>query len=329
MRRRLPLLFLLLGSAGFAYLVARIGPSRLIDDATATGWLFLPIVASYAVVYLCNASAWRLLLADGGARIPFGRLYAITVAGFGLNAVTPIVPAGGEAFRVASLAPWVGSRRAACATVSFFLVHALGSLAIWATGITGAMLLRRDDPLVLGLGSALLVTLAAISWILLGGQRHGVVARVVRLARRLPLPARAGAALEGWQEGAAALDRELTGLYHESPRRFLLCVGLDYLGRCVGFIEYWLACVGAGLHIGYGHALVIGALASMGGNLFFWIPFELGGKEGVLYSIFQLFGADPAVGVYASVVTRVREVCWVLIAVVLTWVAASRQPETA
>ena len=98
MSRKLQLLLFVGGSAIFAYLVTRIGVARLLADAVRTGWLFVPIVLLYGVVCACNAGAWWLSMADEASRPPFWRAYAITVAGFSLNFITPMVNVGGEPF---------------------------------------------------------------------------------------------------------------------------------------------------------------------------------------------------------------------------------------
>ena len=102
MSRKLQLLLFAGGSAVFAYLVARIGLGKLVADAVQTGWLFVPIMLLYGVVCVCNAAAWWLIMADEPSRPPFWRTWAITVAGFSLNFMTPMVNVGGEPFKIDS-----------------------------------------------------------------------------------------------------------------------------------------------------------------------------------------------------------------------------------
>jgi len=111
--RKLQLLLFAGGSAVFAYLVARMGLGKLIADAVQTGWLFVPIMLLYGVVCVCNAAAWWLIMADEPSRPPFWRTWAITVAGFSLNFMTPMVNVGGEPFKIAAVSSWLGVRRAA------------------------------------------------------------------------------------------------------------------------------------------------------------------------------------------------------------------------
>jgi hypothetical protein len=109
--RKLQLVLFAAGSAVFAYLVSRIGVGRLVADARQTGWMFVPILLLYGVVYLGNAWAWWLTMADEPSRPPFWRAYAITVSGFSLNFMTPMVNVGGEPFKIAAVAPWRNDHR--------------------------------------------------------------------------------------------------------------------------------------------------------------------------------------------------------------------------
>jgi hypothetical protein len=56
----------------------------------------------------------------------------------------------------------------------------------------------------------------------------------------------------------------------------------------------------------------------------FMLPYELGAKEGSLYLLFRLVGVNPALGVYAALVSRLRDLAWIGIGLVLIWVAGRR-----
>ena len=113
----------------------RIGVGQIIANASAVGWLFGPIVLLYGVAYTCNTAAWRLTMADASPRPGFWRTYAMTVSGFSLNFVTPMVNAGGEPYRIAALAAWLGRRRAASSVVLHKMLHSLALLLVWLTAL--------------------------------------------------------------------------------------------------------------------------------------------------------------------------------------------------
>ena len=65
MSRRIQLALLVVGAALFSLIVVRIGPARVLDNAEAVGWLFIPILLLYGVAYAANTAAWRLTMGDG------------------------------------------------------------------------------------------------------------------------------------------------------------------------------------------------------------------------------------------------------------------------
>src|SRR5215472_8674521 len=115
MSRRARLLVFAAGACVFAILVAKAGSEGLLDHLRATAWVLGPIVAVWALVYVCNTVAWQQLIEATAPRedrapaahSPFWRSYGISVANFGLNYVTPFVALGGEPFRIVSAAQYI------------------------------------------------------------------------------------------------------------------------------------------------------------------------------------------------------------------------------
>ena len=58
----------------------------------------------------------------------------------------------------------------------------------------------------------------------------------------------------------------------------------------------------------------------------FFVPFELGTKEGAHYLLFGLLGLDPALGVYTAMVSRARDLVWIAFGLSLVWFSGSRTP---
>lgn len=311
MSRRAQTALFLAGAAVFALMLRRIGVAEIAANATAVGRLFLAILALYGVGYACNAAAWRLAMGPGGPRPSFWRTYAVTVSGFSLNYVTPMVNAGGEPYRVAALAPWLGRRGAAASVLLHKMLHSLALLLVWATALAlGLVLLPHRPavmaPLLLGLGAV-----GGLAALLLAGHRHGGLERALDLGERVPGLRRWARALEPRRETLAEMDRRIRALYHAAPGRFWAALGLEYLARCIWMLEYYLICAGLGLALSYPRAFVIGGLSSLAQNALFVVPYELGSKEATSYLLFRLAGLDPRAGVYAAIVSRARDVLWI------------------
>jgi hypothetical protein len=88
--------------------------------------------------------------------------------------------------------------------------------------------------------------------------------------------------------------------------------------------EYYLIALSIGIPMGYLQAYLIGGLASLIQNVLFVIPFELGAKEGSLYMLFRMLGFDPRLGVYTAIATRLRDLVWIAVGLLLVWSAGRR-----
>ncbi len=329
MSRKLQLLLFGLGSGVFAYLVARIGVEQLLRDAAHTGWMFVPIVLLFGVVYLCNAWAWWLVMADEPSPPPFWRTYAIIVAGFSLNFMTPMVNVGGEPFKIAAIAPWLGVRRAAGSVVIYQMVHTLGMLLSFLVAVVlGVVLLPHDTAILASLALAF-VALAGLTLLLLTGHRQGGLERLLDFLHRVPLLGRLARRLEPKRATLAQMDEQITDFYHRRPRRFVQAVALELLSRSIFMIEYMLIAFGVGASMTFAQAYVIGGLTSLIQNVLFVVPFEVGTKEGSLYLVFRLLGLDPALGVYTAIVSRLRDLAWMGGGLALVWFSGRRAPERA
>ena len=312
MTRSIQIALFVLGAAVFGYLVSRIGLGQLAADAANTGFMFVPIVLLYALVYACSAGAWQLTMGDS-QRPSYWRTYAVTIAAGALNFLTPMINAGGEPFRAAALAPWLGKRRAAGSVILHRMVNSLAYVLVWFTAVVLAFaLLPRETPAIvlIVLTIAGLVLLAIIG-LFLSAHRSGVLERLLDVLQRLPFIRRLAALIEPKRSILAELDQQITDFYHRSPGRFVQAILLEYLGRCIFMFEILLIVASLGYHIGYLRAFTIGGLEAVAGNVLFLIPFELGAREGAYYLLFQLFGLDPQLGLYTSIVGRVRDFAWI------------------
>lgn len=330
--KRWRLLVFAVGAVIFGLLLWRVGLKTLLDDFRRAGWTLLPILLLWIPVHLCYAGAWHVTMADAPTRPPFWRTLFISVSSFAVNLVTPLAQVGGEVYRTTSVAPWLGGPRATSSIVTYYMIHALSNMLTWLLGIAGMLILvRLPAPVLVPL---LIVAVAIIVLIVFVFMRHqqGVVAPLLKIVTRIPLLGRLAAPLEKNRARIEELDRLITDFYHQDPSRFLLAVGIDAAGRILSTGEFWIMARGIDLHIGLLQAFVIGSFGLLAVNIIFFVPLEAGVKEGSFFLIFQLLGLDPALGVFAAIVQRLREFVWIgfgllLIAISGTGVIRERRAE--
>jgi uncharacterized protein (TIRG00374 family) len=319
--RRVQIVVFLLGVTAFSVIIHRVGVAGLLRSLHAARSAVLPAVIAWGVVYACSTLAWEQLAADErGPPIPFFRAYAISIASFALNYVTPMVALGGEPFRIAAASDWMDTPRAAASVVSFRMVHTLGELLFWLTAVPIAFIVlphRVATTLVL---VAVVCGLLSVTVLILAMFRHGFVERALDFAHRVPLLHAVARRIEPHRASLVAVDEQMATLYHDRRGRLVAALALEYAGRCAAMCEWFFIAHALGLHISYLTAFAIGAFQSLILILTSFVPYSLGTNEGGLLLLFGLFGLPSNLGIYAALIARVREMIWIAIGLGLTWV---------
>jgi uncharacterized protein (TIRG00374 family) len=262
-----------------------------------------------------------LIMADEPRRPSFWRAYMVTVSGFALNFVTPMINVGGEPFKIAAVAPWLTTRRAAGSVVIHNGLRGLSFFLSWLTALLLGFVLLPHDLLTVSLLVIASLVCIALTTVLLAAHRRGALARMLNALHRVPLCGRLARVLEGRRELLEQMDQQIAQFYHQHPGRFARALTLEYLSRAAYMGEYYLIALSIGIPMGYLQAYLVGGLASLIQNVLFIIPFELGSKEGSLYLLFQMLGLDPRLGVYTAIVTRLRDLVWIGVGLLLVWSA--------
>jgi hypothetical protein len=325
MKRRTQVILFVVGGAVFAWLVSRIGVAALWHDAVRTGWMFVPIVLLFAFVYTLNAAAWYVMMVDEPNHPPFWQTYAITVSGFSINFLTPMMNMGGEPFKIAAVGAWLGTQRATGSVILYTMIHALSFFVTGFIALILALILLPHNPLALWGIAALAAASTLLTVLLLACLRQGVLERLLDLFNRLPvLRAVARRWIEPRRAVLVELDRQIVEFHHQRTRRFYQALTFECLSRALFMIEYVLIAYGVGVHMDYLTAYAIGGVSTLILNAMFFVPFEVGTKEGTFYLLFQLFGFDPRIGFYTSIVSRVRDFTWIGIGLALIWLTGRR-----
>jgi uncharacterized protein (TIRG00374 family) len=317
------------GAALFIYLVAHIGLQQLAADAHAIGWMIVPILLVWVVVYLLNTTAWRLTMVGEPRRPAFWPTWTMLISGFALNFVTPLVNLGGEPFKVAALSGWLPPHRAATSVILHWLLRTFGQLLFWLTALGIALAFYAHGPLEVAVLSGGIIAVGGLLFLVWTIHRSGGLETTVRILGRVPLLRRLAGALAARRDTIVEMDRQIMDFYHASPERFFRAVGCEYLSRLVGAVEYYLIFLSLGLPAGYVEAMLVMALQALALNLVFFVPFEVGTKEAVTYLLFARLGLSPDLGVFAAIVTRLRDMLWISFGLLLVWFAGRPRPAPA
>ncbi len=318
----LPALFFLLGLGLFAWLIAGFGPAAIAAHIAGGGWSLLTIVLIWLVIYLLNAAAWKLVLGDAGREIGTGELFLLTVSGFVINYITPVVALGGEPYKVAALSRRMGAQKAISSVVLYRMVHLLGHMALLLAGIAGAFLFVALHPAVawpLGIAG---VVIGGVIFLTLNGTREGVFDRLGRTAERFRFLGFLSGPLGKYRGELAGMDRVLTDTYRTDRRRFALGVALEFAGRVLMGVEVFVILAALGHDVSPAAALHVYVVYSIVINLLFFIPMNVGAREGGVMLGLESVVADPVTGVSVGVIIRIREFIWIAIGLLFILVSS-------
>lgn len=286
--------------------------SALWADILRAGYWLVAIVVLWVVLYAMNTVTWHIILGESG-EVPIGflRLMKITVSGFALNYATPVGLLGGEPYKIMELTPYVGVQRATSSVVLFAMMHIFSHFWYWLTAVVLWLILK---PLGGGMALVLVVTtlfcLAAI-YLFLRGYRYGLMVRLIRWLTKVP-------GLRGWStrfskchdEDLHRIDDQIAQLHSQSRVTFYASLLLEYVGRMLQSLEVMFLLVLMGSLLSwstYADSVLILAFTSLLANLVFFIPLQLGGREGGFALSTGVLGLSGGTGLFISIIIRVRE----------------------
>jgi uncharacterized protein (TIRG00374 family) len=316
--RRVALLFFVLGATLLTFQLRHFGISRLIGDAATAGWILVPVILLYAVVHACDAEAWRTILAGESGRPRWSHLYRMVIAGSALNFLTPMVNLGGEPFKLAALAPSLGVSRAAGAVLIRNVARALGLLAFWLAAIVTAWFLLPPERWIRGILISSAIVIVGLMVVLLRAHRRGGLDRWFDRLSSWPLIGPVMRRNAQVRPALERIDRQITGFARMRPRSLALAAGCELLGRAVFVLEYCLIGRAIGIPISYLAAFTIGGLEILVGNLLFFVPYEIGTRETSTVLLFSQLGYPAEAGLFAALVSRLRDMAWIIAGVMLT-----------
>jgi len=189
------------------------------------------------------------------------------------------------------------------------LTQAVGLVAFVTVGL---LLVVDDTRLPAGAQWGILGGLTLFAAVLTGlllMQRRGLLAPALRLADRWP----ALRFLRPLRSPIEQIDAEMARVHRESTGRIVLSSASFALGFAGGIIESYLILWFLGVPVSLKLALAVEVLGVVLNNLMFFVPLRAGTQEVGKALVFAVLGLDPAQGLAAGVICRIRELTWAFI----------------
>ena len=336
-KQQLNNLFFVLGCAAVVVMLFTFDVSfiELWEHLCHAGYWLLPIVGIWIVVYGLNALSWQSIIEGnigGKSPVSFWRIYRLTITGYALNYATPVGGLGGEPYRIMELSKDIDNQHATSSVILYAMMHFFTHFWFWFISIFIylALVIVGDMPITIAIGTilAIIVVFCLIAFYLFSkGYRNGLVIYVLGIIGKIP-------GLKGWShrfqerhaEALHNIDAQIAALHHQDKRAFYTSLFLEYFSRVVQSLEvmfmlllFGIDCGGgfAGLTLTFLHSILIVAFTTLFANLIGFLPMQLGVQEGGFVLSIAALGLSAALGIFVSIICRVREIIWILIGMLL------------
>lgn len=336
--------FFIFGLVVLIVMITQLDFKQVWQGLQHAGYWFFAVVILWAFLYIFNTGAWYLII-KGVCRqsvgdktqpkvnvrspVPLAWLYKITISGFALNYATPGGLMGGEPYRIMELAPKIGTERASSSVILYAMTHIFSHFWFWLLS-TIIFVLTQHVTFTLGIMLAAITVFCLLGiWFFMSGYRKGLANRIMNLLRHTPLIKKwAQPFVEKHRKQLDTIDVQIAALHKQNPHNFIGAVLLELACRFSSATEILFVLLVLMPHVNYINCILILAFTSLFANLLFFIPLQLGGREGGFLMSSTALGLSASAGIFLALIVRLRELLWTGIGLLLIKIEKkqSKQP---
>ena len=316
-------LFLLFGVAAIIVMLCTfdVDYTQLYSHLLRAG-LYLPaVIGVWIFVYAFNAWAFQIIVNSGthSKHLSFRHAYKLTVSGFAFSYTTPFGFGGGP-YRVMELSSYIGVPRAMSSVVLYSMMHILSHICLWSSAavLFAIVYTEKMTTFLWTLFMIFTVVLVVVLFVFHLCYKKGVIVKLFTPLLHLPFAKKwARKFYDKHADDMQKVDDNIAYL-HSQPRAFYQSLLFEYVARVINALEYYFILLSLGVNLSFWDAILVLAFSSLIGNLLFFLPMQLGAREGGLSLIVKSLGLTaPGIGIITSLYTHVRELVWIFIGVSL------------
>ena len=333
MRNKIMNVFLAIGIVAIVIMLLTFDVSydEIWNNLRRAGWWFIAVVLIWLPIYLLNACSWNVIINNGSKRkaIPFVKVLKYTISGYALNYVTPVGVLGGEPYRIMEIKPYLGTAKATSSVILYAMMHIFSHFIFWALSIVLYILMYFDRiDMMMGLFLVIVAAFCSLGiYFFMKGYRNGLAMKTLRVFTHVPgLRRKARRFVEEKKDTVKRIDAQIAELHRQNKRTFHLSLFLEFASRIVGCLELWFIFMILTDTVSFWDCILIQAFTSLFANLFFFMPLEMGTREGGFALAVGGLSMSGAFGVLAGLLTRIRELIWVAIGIGLIKVGKGKLP---
>ena len=321
MKKKYQNAFFIFGIALLVLMVTQLDFKQVTEGLQRAGYWFVAVIILWFFLYIFNTAAWYVIIRNNGdnrGKVGFWWLYKITVSGFALNYATPGGLMGGEPYRIMSLAPRIGTEKASSSVILYAMTHIFSHFWFWLFSVVLYIATQHVSAAMAVMLTAVTAFCSLAIWFFLKGYKKGIATRCMSLLSHFPMVKRwAQGFFETHKEQLATIDSQIAALHRQNPKAFFGAVALELACRIVSAMEIWFILLVIMPDASYIDSILILAFTSLFANMLFFMPLQLGGREGGFLMSAKGLTMTVSSGIFVALLVRLRELIWTAIGLLL------------
>ena len=314
--------FFLIGVLVLAFMVYKLGIQTIYENLRNTGWWFIPIFGIWIIVYLFDAWSLNIIITDGteeSKKVGLWQLMKLTISAYAINYMTPL-SIGGEPYKALKLKDDLGTHKATSSVLLYVMMHYVSHFFFWLISIPVFIFIM---PEVSGVIQIVLwaVFLSCVMLILWAYSvfTKGVIKNALSIATRFPFVGRKIRLYRDKnQHHLNEMDLLISDLYTNRKKDFFASLFVELISRYISCFEVYFMAIPLAFDLSFIQSYLIVSIATLIANIFFFAPMQMGTREGGFVLATTTLALPAGIGVYIGLCTRIRELFWIMIGVLLT-----------
>ncbi|MBR1770075.1 MAG: flippase-like domain-containing protein [Bacteroidales bacterium] len=327
-KQHLNILLFTVGIGIIVFMIYNLGWQEVINDIKKVGWWIIPISASRLLMYPLNTFSWRSVTCyteEDKEKISWLRMFRLTISGYAINYITPVMALGGEPYRIMAMKDDLGTKRATSSVLTYAMMHILSHFVFWIIGFLLLFLYFAVENIEINsyrrfilicAGVFILLSIVAIQFIL-RMYRYGVIKRFFFFVNKIPYLGKLlmKKMTEERIKSIEETDNQFKDLFNGHRQAFYKSLAYETLSRILSCTEVMLvlwSVLGIG-SIGFIGAIIINTLTSLIANIVFIFPMQVGIREGGISAALACISSFGKQGVFVGMILRISELIWIII----------------
>ena len=307
----LKILYLLIGVGLLVFVLSHTDLPLLWSQLKEIGWGILVVLVVYKIAFIVDTFAWQVTLPSTQfTKRWLYDLWKVRMVGAAFAKMMPFSAWGGAPVKGFVLKHHYGIRYRE-GTASLILAESTHMISMVLFMATGVLLILLGSELPEGFHLFAIISFSAIT---IGIVLFYIVQRykITSLTGKWLSQRKFGQRLEKFIHQIHDMDERLVQFYTCDKRRFISALSLNLVNWYLGALEIYIIFYFLGHPITIVEAIILETLIELVRAGTFFIPAGLGSQEAIFMIATEAIAGQPALGVAAALIRRVREIVWVV-----------------